>query len=160
MQDRTISLRLLPCNTQHFFPAWRCAASLLSYAVFFKVKPYCPDSDLIESTRASELLWKMFRATLEEFDLKPEDFASCTTDSGSDIKAMCVNQARDFGIQRDWCTSHMVNKAFEHAFETSLDLTKSKNKLVVKIIKRITTSPTWRAKFDDIQVPHVHVCAH
>ena len=135
--------------------------------MFYKVKPYCPDSDLIENTRASELLWKMFRATLEEFDLKPEDFASCTTDSGSDIKAMCVNQARDFGIQWDWCTSHMVNKACEHAFGTSLDPTKSKNKLArdmvqiaVKIIRRIAHSPTWRAKFDDIQVPHVHVCAH
>ena len=94
--------------------------------------------------------------------MKPEDFASCTTDSGSDIRAMCVNQARDFGIQWDWCTSHMVNKACEHAFCTSLDPAKSKNKLArdmvqlaVTIIKRIANSPTWRAKFEDIQVPHV-----
>jgi len=96
---------------------------------------------------------------MKDIGVKPSDLASCTTDSGSDVKSMCVGHAREYGILWDWCTSHMSTKAFEHAFGTSAEPSKSKNpaarnviRVMIKVMERLNRSPTWRAKFDDIQV--------
>lgn len=96
---------------------------------------------------------------MEDFGLDVAKFASCTTDSGSDVKSMCVNHANRVGIKWDWCISHMANKACEHAFGTSADPAKSKNprardllQKVIKVVQRLNKSSTWRAKFEDIQV--------
>ena len=124
-----------------------------------QVAPYCPDPDTLGTEKAAKMLWRIFLAIMKDVGVKPSDLASCTTDSGSDVKSMCVNHASEFGIRWDWCTSHMASKAFEHAFGTSAEPSKSKNpaarnliRVVIKVMERLNRSATWRAKFDDIQV--------
>ena len=41
--------------------------------------------------KASGILFTIFRATLAEYGIAISDLAGGTTDSGSDVKAMCVN---------------------------------------------------------------------
>ena len=104
------------------------------------------------------MLWRIFVAIMTDIGVKPSDIASGTTDSGSDVKSMCVNHAKDHGVLWDWCISHMSAKAFEHAFGTTAEPSKSKNpsardvvRAVIKVMERLNRSPTWRAQFDDIQ---------
>lgn len=101
----------------------------------------------------------MLKAAIAEFDLKVEDFASCTTDSAPDVKAMCVNLASKQGVEWDWCVGHLMSKACEHAFGTSAAPAGSKNKAardiiqrVVKVAKSLNKSPRQKAKLEDLQV--------
>lgn len=105
------------------------------------------------------MLWRVFTAIMKDIGVTPSDLASCTTDSGSDVKSMAVNHASKYGISWDWCTSHMSSKAFEHAFGTSAEPSKSKNpaardliRVVIKVMEKLNRSPSWRDKFEDIQV--------
>ncbi|CAN0062988.1 unnamed protein product, partial [Sphacelaria rigidula] len=93
-----------------------------------------------------------------DFGLEVGDFASCTTDSGSNNKTMCVNHASRVGIEWDWCVSHMANKAREHGLGTAADPAKSKKpaareliQKVIKMVQRLNKSSTWRAQLEDIQ---------
>ena len=104
-------------------------------------------------------MWKIFTSTLNDFGLDGTDFASCTTDSGSDVNSMCLNHTNRVRIEWDWCVSHMANKACEHGFGTAADPAKSKNaaarellQKVIKVIQRSHQSSTWRRKFEEIQV--------
>lgn len=114
--------------------------------------------------KASESLYKIFKATIEDFGVTMEDFASCTTDSGSDVKAMAVNFAKQHGISWDWCFAHMVCKACEHAFGTSPSPAASKNtaareviQKVIRVVENIHKSPLQKAKFEDLQVSHTSI---
>ena len=168
-------------------PAGRCTASCclnvnitIKYYIFLKciittslppppvpyvdlvpqqVAPYRPDPATLGTQRAATMLWRIFTAIMKDVGVKPSDFASCTTDSGSDFESMCVNHASEYGILWDWCTSDMISKVFEHAFGTSAKPSNSKNpaaqdliKVVIKVVERLNRSTTWRTKFDDIHV--------
>ena len=104
------------------------------------------------------MLWRIFVAIMKDIGVRPSDLASGTADSGSDVKSMCVKHAKEHGILWDWCISHMSAKAFEHAFGTSAEPSKSKNlgtrdviRVVIKVMERLNRSSAWRAKFDHIQ---------
>lgn len=130
---------------------------LFLFLNLLQVKPYAPAQDLEEIT-ASKVLLKIFTATLQEYGVRVQDLASGTTDSGSDVKAMCVRGLHPRGIAWDWCVCHLACKAAENAFGTSADASKSKNpqarellKLVIKVIERLNKSPNFKLKFEDIQ---------
>ena len=104
--------------------------------------------------KASEVLFTIFRATLAEYGIKLFDLAGGTTDSGSDVKTMCVNiLLRSHNIPWDWCVCHLADKAAENAFGTSADPQKSKNKdardvikLVTKAAAKVNQSTTFKQK--------------
>lgn len=129
-------------------------------SILCQIKCYNPDPSLVvDGAKASEVLLKVFESSLEEFDLSTADPASGTTDSGSDVKAMCVNGLGSLDICWDWCVSHLATKASEHAFGVSADSNKFKNtlsreiiRLVIKVMERLNKSPTMRAKFEGLQV--------
>lgn len=62
-----------------------------------QLKYYHPDPDLTEVKNASKSLYKIFRG----FSVTMKDFTSCTTGSGSDVKVMTVNVAREHEILWD-----------------------------------------------------------
>ncbi|CAB1102250.1 unnamed protein product [Ectocarpus sp. CCAP 1310/34] len=62
----------------------------LQYALL-SVKHYAPSAAVQVTDKASEILFIVFKSVLREFGVKISDLAGGTTDSGSDVKAMCVN---------------------------------------------------------------------
>lgn len=68
--------------------------------------------------KTSDSLYKIFKATIEGFGVMMEDFASCTTNGGSNVSAMAVNFAKQHRISWDWCFAHILCTACEHAFST------------------------------------------
>ena len=107
------------------------------FVVIAQINPYCPDLEAADTTKAATLLWKIFTSTLNDFGLDGTDFASCTKDSGSDVKSMCLNHTNRVGIEWDWCVSHMANKACEHGFGMAADPAKSKNPAARKLIQKV-----------------------
>lgn len=90
-----------------------------------------------------------------------DDFASCTTDSGSDVKVMTVNFAKQHGILWDWCFTHQVSRAYEHACGTAACPAASKNssahdvvQMVIKAMEIIHKSLLRKDRFKDHQVSH------
>ncbi|CAN0454371.1 unnamed protein product, partial [Ascophyllum nodosum] len=83
-----------------------------------------------------------------------------TTDSGPDVKAMCVNFLLALhDVCWDWCDCHLATKAAEHAFGTSADPQKSKNPgarsiftLITKTAARVNQSPSFKQKFEELQL--------
>ncbi|CAN0390869.1 unnamed protein product, partial [Ascophyllum nodosum] len=124
------------------------------------VKHYAPSAAAQETGKASEILFTIFEAVLAEFGIKLSDLAGGTTDSGPDVKAMCVNSLLLLQkIYWDWCDSHLCDKAAENAFGTSADPQKSKNKdarkviqLVIKAAAKVNQSTTFKQKFDETQL--------
>ncbi|CAM9499392.1 unnamed protein product [Ascophyllum nodosum] len=55
------------------------------------VKHYAPSSEVQDKEKASGILFTIFKATLREYGISIADLARGTTDSGPDVKAMCVN---------------------------------------------------------------------
>ncbi|CAN0196291.1 unnamed protein product [Ascophyllum nodosum] len=55
------------------------------------VKHYAPSSEVQDKEKASGILFTIFKATLREYGISIADLAGGTTDSGPDVKAMCVN---------------------------------------------------------------------
>lgn len=102
----------------------------------------------------------IFEATLAEYGINLYDLAGGTTDSGPDVKAMCVNFLLGVhDIPWDWCDCHLADKAAENAFGTSADPQKSKNKdareimrLVIKTAAKVNQSATFKQKFEEIQL--------
>lgn len=88
------------------------------------------------------------------------DLAGGTTDSGPDVKAMCVNILHELHeICWDWCACHLACKAAEHAFGTSADPQKSKNPgarniftLITKTAARVNQSPGFKQQFEELQL--------
>ena len=125
-----------------------------------QVKHYAPSAAAQETGKASEILFTIFKAVLAEFGIKLSDLAGGTTDSGPDVKAMCVNFLLLLHkIYWDWCDSHLCDKAAENAFGTSADPQKSKNKdarkviqLVIKAAAKVNQSTTFKQKFDETQL--------
>lgn len=73
-----------------------------STTVHVQVKLSCPDHDaVVQSETAASILWKIFRANVEDLGLKVTEFASSMTESGLDVKSMYVNQANDRGTLYD-----------------------------------------------------------
>lgn len=97
---------------------------------------------------------------LAEFGIKLSDLAGGTTDAGSDVKAMCVNfLLASNNVSWDWCACHLADRAAEHAFGTSADPQKSKNKdarrvvqLVIKAAAKVNQSHIFKQKFDETQL--------
>jgi len=133
-----------------------------------QAKHYCPAPET-STEKASECLWKIFQATIAEVGLTPADFASCTTDSGSDVKAMCVNLACEHykyvddpnarPLEWDWCNAHLVSKACEHAFGTCAAPAQTKNagartviNKITKVVETLHRSSAKMAMFEDTQV--------
>ena len=56
-----------------------------------QIKRYSPDQGALGEAKAAEVLLKIVKSILEEFDLHPSNLASGTTDSGSDVKSLSVN---------------------------------------------------------------------
>lgn len=128
------------------------------YVMVPQVKHYAPATKL-ESHKASEVLLKVFESTLGEFGLTLSDLASGTTDSVSEMEAMCVNGLVPLGIAWDWCMCHAASKASEHAFGTNADPALSMNKparelleVVTRVVQRLSKVPAMRKKFDDLQM--------
>lgn len=125
-----------------------------------QVKHYAPSVAAQEKAKASEILFAIFKSLLAEFGIKLSDLAGGTTDSGPDVKAMCVNFLLELHkIYWDWCDCHLADKAAEHAFGTTADPQKSKNKgarqvvqLVIKAAAKVNQSTTFKQKFDETQV--------
>lgn len=124
------------------------------------MKHYAPSADVQAADKASEILFVVFKSVLREFGVKISDLAGGTTDSGSDVKAMCVNflQAQH-KVSWDWCVCHLADRAAEHAFGTSADPQKSKNKdaravvqLVIKAAAKVNQSTIFKQKFDEAQL--------
>lgn len=124
------------------------------------VKHYAPSSEVQDNERASDILFTIFRATMGEYGIMVADLAGGTTDSGPDVKAMCVNTLHDdHDVCWDWCTCHLACKAAENAFGTSADVQKSKNpdarrifSLVTKTAQKVNQFPYFKQKFDEIQM--------
>lgn len=124
------------------------------------MKHYAPSVEAQEQGKASEILFTIFQATLAEYGINVSDLAGGTTDSGSDVKAMCVNILLAlYQIWWDWCDCHLADKAAENAFGTSADPQKSKNKearevvkLVIKSAAKVNQSTTFKQKFDEAQL--------
>eukprot|EP00752_Nemacystus_decipiens_P002422 g2283.t1 len=108
----------------------------------------------------NEILFIVFKSVLSEFGVKISDLAGGTTDSGSDVKAMCVNfLLRQHKVSWDWCVCHLADRAAEHAFGTSADPQKSKNKdaravvqLVIKAASKVNQSHVFKQKLDEAQL--------
>ncbi|CAB1119309.1 unnamed protein product [Ectocarpus sp. CCAP 1310/34] len=124
------------------------------------VKHYAPSAAVQATGKASEILFNVFNSVLREFGVKISDLAGGTTDSGSDVKAMCVNflLAQHKGSW-DWCVCHLADRAAEQAFGTSADPQKPKNKdargvvqLVIKAAAKVNQSPIFKQKFDEAQL--------
>lgn len=123
-----------------------------------QVKHYAPATEL-DSHKASEVLLKVFESTLGEFGLTLSDLASGTTDSVSEIEAMCVNGLVPLGIAWDWCMCHAASKSSEHAFGTNANPAESVNKasrelleVVVRVAQRLNKFPAMKKKFDDLEL--------
>ncbi|CAB1105955.1 unnamed protein product [Ectocarpus sp. CCAP 1310/34] len=122
------------------------------------VKHYAPSTEIQGTEKASEILFTIFRATLAEYGIKLSDLAGGTTDSGSDVKAMCVNIL--LGLHKiwwDWCDCHLADKSAENTFGTSADPQQSKNKiardvikLVIKTAAKINQSTIVKQKFEKV----------
>lgn len=97
---------------------------------------------------------------LAESGIQLSDLAGGTTDSGSDVRAMCVNfLLESHKVSWDWCGCHLADRAAEHAFGTSADPQKSKNKearrvvqLVIKAAAKVNQSHIFKQKFDEAQL--------
>lgn len=128
------------------------------------MKHYAPSAEIQGTEKASEVIFTIFRATLAEYGIKLSDLAGGTTDSGSDVKAMCVNLLlRSYKVPWDWCACHLADKAAENAFGTSADPQKSKNKdardvikLVIKTAAKVNQSTTFKQKFEEVQVEMIN----
>lgn len=124
------------------------------------MKHYAPSADVQAAGKASEILFVVFKSVLSEFGVKISDLAGGTTDSGSDVKAMCVNfLLAPHKVSWDWCVCHLADRAAEHAFGTSADPQKSKNKdarevvqLVIKAAGKVNQSHIFKQKFDEAQL--------
>eukprot|EP00752_Nemacystus_decipiens_P004395 g4017.t1 len=124
------------------------------------VKHYAPSAENQAADKASEILFIVFKSVLSEFGVKISDLAGGTTDSGSDVKAMCVNfLLRQHKVSWDWCVCHLADRAAEHAFGTSADPQKSKNKdaravvqLVIKAASKVNQSHVFKQKLDEAQL--------
>lgn len=133
---------------------------LLLIFLLLQVKHYAPSAEIQGTEKASEILFTIFRATLAEYGIKLSDLAGGTTDSGSDVKAMCVNLLlASYKIWWDWCDCHLADKAAENAFGTSADPQKSKNKdarevikLVIKTAAKVNQSTIFKQKFEEVQL--------
>lgn len=129
-------------------------------ASIIQIKHYAPSAKIQQTDKASEVLFKVFEATLDEYGLKLENLAGGTTDSGPDVKAMCVNfLLKQRQISWDWCDCHLTCKAAENAFGTCADPAKSKNKdardmlrLVIKVAANVNQSPNFKQKFEELQL--------
>lgn len=64
--------------------------------------------------------------TVEDIGLKIENFASCTTNSGSDVNLKTVNYAKGHDITWDLCFAHQVCKACKYTVGTSTSPAASK----------------------------------
>lgn len=125
-----------------------------------QVKHYAPSAEAQETQKASEILFTIFKSVLAECGIKLENLAGGTTDSGPDVKAMCINfLLAVYKIWWDWCSCHLADKAAEHAFGTSADPQKSKNKearqvvqLVIKAAAKVNQSSTFKQKFEETQL--------
>eukprot|EP00752_Nemacystus_decipiens_P017453 g15647.t1 len=126
----------------------------------YDVKHYAPSAENQAADKASEILFIVFKSVLSEFGVKISDLAGGTTDSGSDVKAMCVNfLLRQHKVSWDWCVCHLADRAAEHAFGTSADPQKSKNKdaravvqLVIKAASKVNQSHVFKQKLDEAQL--------
>lgn len=124
------------------------------------MKHYAPSAAVQASEKASGVLFTVFRSLLAEFGIKLSDLAGGTTDSGSDIKAMCTNfLLAQHNVYWDWCVCHLADRAAEAAFGTSADPQKSKNKdarqvvsLIIKAAAKVNQSPIFKQKFDEAQM--------
>ncbi|CAM9672446.1 unnamed protein product, partial [Hapterophycus canaliculatus] len=154
---------------------WTCKISGLKYIdvhlfyvdsnfeqqhALLSVKHYAPSSAVQATDKASEILFVVFKSVLSEFGVKISDLAGGTTDSGSDVKAMCVNFLLELHkVSWDWCVCHLADRAAEYAFATSADPQKSKNKdargvvqLVIKAAAKVNQSHIFKQKFDEAQL--------
>ena len=117
-----------------------------------QIKHYAPSAEIQQEEKASEVLFTIFEATLAEFGIHVRDLAGGTTDSGPDVKAMCVNVLLGvYDVSWDWCDCHLADKAAVNAFGTSADPHKSKNKdareimkLVIKTAAKVNQSTTFK----------------
>eukprot|EP00903_Cladosiphon_okamuranus_P013418 g12500.t2 len=124
------------------------------------VKHYAPSADAQANSQASQTLFTIFRSVLAESGIQLSDLAGGTTDSGSDVRAMCVNfLLRSHKVPWDWCGCHLVDRAAEHAFATSAGPQKSKNtearrvvQLVIKAAAKVNHSHIFKQKFDEAQM--------
>ena len=97
---------------------------------------------------------------MAEYGITLSNLAGGTTDSGPDVKAMCIHfLLANHRIWWDWCDCHLADKAAENAFGTSADPQKSKNKgardvlkLVIKTAAKVNQSPTFKPKFEELQL--------
>lgn len=124
------------------------------------MKHYAPSSAAQDKAKASEILFTIFKSVLAEFGMSLSNLAGGTTDAGSDVKAMCVNfLLKQHKISWDWCDCHLADKAAEHAFGTSADPQKSKNKearrviqVVIKAAAKVNQSTIFKQKFEEAQL--------
>lgn len=129
-----------------------------------QVKHYALSAEAQGTTKASEVLFTIFKAVLAEFSIRLEDLAGGTTDAGPDVRAMCVNFLLEMHqIRWDWCSCHLADKFTEHAFGTSADPQKSKIpearkvvQLVIKAAAKVNQSTTFKQKFEEAQLEMLH----
>lgn len=68
------------------------------------MKQYSPSADVQAADKASEILFIVLKSVLREFGVKISDLAGGTTDSDSDVKAMCVTfLLAQHKVSWDWC---------------------------------------------------------
>ena len=125
-----------------------------------QVKLYAPSSQVQDAGKASDALFTIFRATLGEYGITIADLAGGTTDSGPDVKSMCVSPLLDdHNICWDLCDCRLACKAAENAFGSSADPQNSKNpgarsifNLVTQTAARVNRSASFKQKFEELQL--------
>ena len=63
----------------------------------------------------SSLLLRWVLQVLGEFGIEEYHLFSATTDAGSDVKSMIIN---NMSLKWEWCISHMINRAVIYAFNS------------------------------------------
>lgn len=81
---------------------WQLKSRLLA------VRQFNPTTEMIQSTRLSDLLQEYLKSVLEEYGLDVSMIFSATSDSGSDVKRLCDVLLPGLW---EWCVCHMLNCA-------------------------------------------------
>ena len=125
--------------------------------VCIQVKHYAPAADILETEKASEIIFTIFQATLAEYGITLANLAGGTTDSGPEVKAMCVDfLLANYKIWWDWCDCHLVDKAAEnalgHAFPAKNRGARYVLRLIIKTAAKVNQSATFKQKFEELQL--------
>jgi hypothetical protein len=101
--------------------SWVDVASVRLKSHLIAARHYNPTYCEKQSTRASTLLAKWYKAVVEaEYKISNGMVLGGTGDGGPDVKKVMKEQCGTHGFQ-EWCISHMLNCVFIEAFCSSVD---------------------------------------